>query len=378
VKIKLVWAALLFSIAFSAISLPRVFRLDSPDFKVFHVAAKHALYQPENLYKISPDRYLYPPVTAILLAPFGFSDNWKFHQLSWHLLLSLVLLFFCQQSWAFFWAIIILNRYFSINFGYGQINPIVLFFVFLTTISLKKENSKLASVSWPLASILKVYPLVQGLEFIQHRRWRELFYTFGVFFFLLSIPFLFWGIDLALELHFQFFQALQAKGLPIDSGNQSLSALAVRLFTAQPFQLHPLGEYRWGWILLPPLFVKYLPLLLGLVFTFITWQKAWKRKGFFDGASAFGFSLLFLSHIVWKDYFIFLLFPIAQIIQLQPRGWKQILGIYLAFVYLSSPDLITHQVSARLDALSLHFFAAIWIWFHWLKIQSSSNERLSS
>ncbi len=373
-KIKLTWAALLFSIFFSAITLPRVFRLDSPDFKVFHVAAKHALYQPENLYKVSPDRYLYPPVTALLLAPFGFSENWKFHQLSWHVLLFFLIWFFSKQSWAFFWSAVILNRYFAINFGYGQINPLVLFLVFITSLTLKQKQSHLAAVSWPLASILKVYPLVQGLEFIQQKRIKELLISFGVFIIFLILPLLVWGKTLALGLHFQFFQALQSKGLPIDSGNQSLSALAVRLFTDQSFQLHPLGEFRWGWILLPEAFVKFFPITIGIVFTIFSWRTAWKRSDFFDGAAAFGFSLLFLSHIVWKDYFIFMIFPLVQIIQNKPKKRKWILGVYLCLVYLSSPEILSHQVSARLDALSIHFFAAFWIWVFWLRMKSSKNE----
>ncbi len=373
-KHRLVLFSALVALVFFGITAPRMLRLDSPDFKVFHVAAKHALYQPENLYKISPDRYLYPPSTALLLAPFGFTDSWRFHQWSWHLVISLVVFFLAKQSWFFFFGILCLNRYLAINFGYGQINPLLLLMVFVTSRSLAL-NKSWAALTWPLASILKVYPLVQGIEFLHRRRWRELALAAAMFLLLLFLPFVFWPVDLAIELHRQFFQALEAKGLPTDSGNQSLLALFVRFFTLQPFQLHPFGEVQWGFATISRDLLSVAFFAVAGISLFFTWKKAIARKLALDSAAAMGFSLIFLSHIVWKDYFIFLLFPLVQFLELKPARWKGIIGVYLAMVYLSSPEIITHYWSARLDAINIHYWAAIWIWVHWLCLNPAPEKQ---
>jgi hypothetical protein len=72
-------------------TLKKAGSLGSPDFKVFYTAARHVFTDPENIYRVSPDRYLYPPSTALLLTPFGFSENYPAHQWAWHGLLGAVL-----------------------------------------------------------------------------------------------------------------------------------------------------------------------------------------------------------------------------------------------------------------------------------------------
>jgi len=373
VRKKLWLISLVLSLAFAGITAPRVIRLDSPDFKVFYTAAKHALYEPENLYKVSPDRYLYPPTTALLLAPFGFSDSWNFHRWSWHVFTAMILFFLAKKSWAIFFAILCLNRYFSINFGYGQINPLLLLLVFSTSRGLQ-QNKFYSAALWPVASILKVYPLVQGLEFLLRKNWKNLALSAVAFFVLLLLPFMVWPRDLAVQLHFEFFQSLASKGLPTDSGNQSIYACFIRFFHAAPFQLHPIGDVQWNILSLSSKHLAMTSLALGSLLTAITWFCAHKRKYALDFPSAVGFSLLFLSHIVWKDYFVFLLFPLAQVILYQHKHWKIQLGIYLALVYGSSPEILTHYWSARLEAINIHFVSALFLWTIWIRIPKMAND----
>ena len=61
------FSALFFVAVLAAATFPKSAKLDSPDFKVFYTAAQHALHDPEYMYKRSPDRFLYPPATSILL-----------------------------------------------------------------------------------------------------------------------------------------------------------------------------------------------------------------------------------------------------------------------------------------------------------------------
>jgi hypothetical protein len=154
-----------------------------------------------------------------------------------------------------------------------------------------------------------------------------------------------------------------------------LLALFVRFFTLQPFQLHPFGEVQWGFATISRDLVSVAFFAVAGISLFFTWKKAIARKLALDSAAAMGFSLIFLSHIVWKDYFIFLLFPLVQFLELKPARWKGIIGVYLAMVYLSSPEIITHYWSARLDAINIHYWAAIWIWVHWLCLNPAPEKQ---
>ena len=84
--------------------------------------------------------------------------------------------------------------------------------------------------------------------------------------------------------------------------------------------------------------------------------------------SALAFSILFLSHIVWKDYLLFLYFPLSEVLRRLPKKQAWLLaGVFLFLVTFSSPDLVGHPLSTRLDAACIHSWAAALVWWAWWK-----------
>jgi hypothetical protein len=360
----MIWA-LLFALAIALVTAPRAHKLDSPDFKVFYAAARHVLTDPVNLYKISPDRYLYPPSAAILLTPFAFSANYHLHQWIWHGLLALIVFALGFSGMPALAALLLLTRYLAITFGYGQINLVEIGLMALAGAWLLKA-SKRAGAAWALAASIKIYPLVLAPAFFSRSRWKGLVMGAVVALLVAFLPFLLFGFSLGGELYGEFLGALRSKGMPLHSHNQSFAALLLRLFTDQSFYLHAVGDTKWALLGLPQGLVTLFAWLLGISLTAFTWKKAWGRPERYLSAAAF--SILFLSHIVWKDYLLFLYFPLREIFSLAPKKKSLWLaGGFLALVTLSSPDLIGAPLSTRLDAACIHLWAAILVWGAWCK-----------
>lgn len=362
--------ALVFALVITFATVPKILRLNSPDFRVFYTAAQNAIHAPQDLYNFEkgPDRFLYPPVTGILLVPFGFSSFWKVHQFLWHGLLGLLIFLLAHRSWAAFWAMAIVSRYLAINLGYGQVNLVILGLITGTHLALSRK-SLWAAPAWVLGSFVKVYPLAQGMEFLLRKRWREIGLAVATALGLLLLPVLTWGWDQAWQLHREFFTALGSKGMPLESHNQSLSALLLRVFTKETFTLHAYGWTTWGFVELPVWLLRGSALAIGASATALTWLRAHRRGLPLDYATATAFSLIFLSHIVWKDYFLFLALPLQQILDRRPSGWKWWIGVYALVVTISSPDLLTHKVTVWLDAWCIHFWAAIILWTAWHRLE---------
>lgn len=358
--------AFLFAVLIALATVPRARKLQSPDFKVFYTAARHALVEPSNVYKVSPDRYLYPPSTAVLLIPFAFSDHYAFHQWVWHGLLALMVFLLAAPSLASLAAMVLLTRYLAISFGYGQINLVVM--ALMSGVGLWLTSRPLrAGAVWALVASLKVYPLVLAPAFFSRAR-RGIFAAFLAGLALFLLPFAFWGPTLGLQLYQEFLQGLQSKGMPLESHNQSLLAFLLRLFTEQEFRLQNIGQLNWSLASFPPGYVKAVALGVGLTFTAASWLRAIRRRTNDALLSAAAFSIIFLSHIVWKDYLLLLFFPLAEIFRGSERKASFLLaGAFLILVTFSSPDFLGAAAAAKLDAACIHLWAAVLVWCVWLK-----------
>ena len=344
--------------------------LDSPDFKVFYTAGRHALNSPELLYKVSPDRFLYPPEASLFFVPFAFTDHWELHRLVWHVFLGSVLFLLASGSWAALGSAVLLTRYLSVNFGYGQINLVVLALMILVSVLLERKKVSAGAV-WAIACLTKVFPLVQGVDFLVRRAWRELALAVAVVCGIAALTVGFWGWDTALALHREFISALGAKGLPLHSHNQSIAALLLRLTTNEVFELHTVAYVHWGLVILPPWLTKIIAFGLGATLAFLGWRRAVQRNLPWDSCAAALFTVLFLSHLVWKDYFIFLFVPLYQILERKPRYWKILAAVFLALVTLSSRDIVGPYGSAFLDAAGVHLWAAVIVWWGWLRLKKA-------
>jgi hypothetical protein len=359
----------LFALLLALVTVKKARSLESPDFKVFYTAARHALVDPENIYRLSPDRYLYPPSTAILLTPFAFTENYSAHQWQWHGLLAAMLFLLCSVSSAALAATVLLVRYLAITFSYGQINLVVIGLLAGVGWLGEKGRWSVSGALWAMATSLKVYPAVLAPLFLPRSRWLGLAGAFLCGLFLLALPFVVFGFSLGGQLYREFFGALEAKGLPLHSHNQSIAAFLLRVFTAQEFYLHAVGPARWGVLDLSPAFLRGAALCLGAGLAALSWLRA-GRAGFSgqSALSAASFSVLFLSHIVWKDYLLFLYFPLREIFGRLPKRQRWLVGgAFLALVTFSSPDIVGHPLSTRLDAACIHLWAAGLVWWAWHK-----------
>lgn len=366
IRRSLLWAAL-FALLITLATVPRAAKLGSPDFKVFYVAARHVLTEPANLYKISPDRYLYPPAAAILLTPFAFSENYAFHQWAWHGLLGLIVFALASAGGAALAAMAVLSRYLAVTFGYGQINLIVMGLLALAGHWAARRPHRAGGV-WALAVSLKVYPAVFAPAFLPKESRKGILSAAAVGLGILLLPFLVFGPALATQLYGEFFLALESKGMPLHSHNQSFSALLLRLFTGQGFHLHSVGDTQWTLLALPPGAVAAAAWAIGIMMAALSWRRAWERRSSEAFLSAAAFSIIFLSHIVWKDYLLFLFFPLAEVFRRYPR--RQAMAIAVGFllpITLSSPDIVGFPASTRLDAACIHLWAAILVWIAWWK-----------
>lgn len=358
-------------------TIPKVRSLDSPDFKVFYVAAQNAIHSPELLYRKSPDRYLYPPSASLLFVPFAFSDSWNFHRWTWHFCLTaLVIAMMLRFQWAGVAGVVLLMRYFIINFFYGQVNLVLLALLVFAVLSSQKKP-RLSAVAWGVASIWKLFPALFGFTHLC-LAWKEkklqplqAWLVGGTAVVaLVLLPFLLWGSEISLQLYREFLLALEAKGLPLNSHNQSFLALLMRLFTTQVFELHSVAYVKWGLYEIAPPILKLISYSLMLVLSGFAWKKAYERGSQWDFLCATCFSILFLSHIVWKDYFTFLFPPIVALFGLKTKRAYKLLVIFGLLTLFSSPDLIGHPRSAFLDACCIHFWGAVLVFGGWYFLKS--------
>jgi hypothetical protein len=363
------WWAVLFAVLMSAATIPKARKLTSPDFKVFYAAARHVLVDPENLYRVSPDRYLYPPSAAILLTPFALTEHYALFQWSWHALLGIVLACLGAVSGPALAALLVMSRYLAISFGYGQINLVVIGILALAGHFLKRAKPGGAGAAWAVATGFKVYPAVFAPLFWRRENRSGFVAGLAAGAALLLLPFLVFGPALGFTLYGEFFEALKSKGLPLYSHNQSFQALLLRLLGGQSFYLHAVGDVNWSVAAWPTGIVRGLGYALGGLLAALSWRKALRSPGAIDSAlSAGAFSVLFLSHIVWKDYLLFLYFPLRELFARLGRKQSVALGAsFVAILTLSSMDVVGPAISTRFDAAGIHLWAGILIWIAWIR-----------
>lgn len=366
IKRPRLWA-FLFALAIALATIPRAAKLKSPDFEVFYVAGRHALTAPENIYKITPQRYLYPPAAAVLLTPFSFTQYYPLHQWMWHALLAGIVWALAGKSAAALASMALLSRYLAITFGYGQINLVIIGLMAGAGAWLFKHPGR-AGALWAISVFLKVYPIVFFPAFLPPRLRKGILWAAITAVVLTILPLLLYGPTLGIQLYREFFQALDSRGAPTHSHNQSITALFLRLFTDQPFHLHAIEDIQWTIASFPPVLVQIASLGLGILLTAISWLKALRTP--LDSArflSAAAFSILFLSHIVWKDYLLFVFFPLYEVFRTAPKNRSLILaGLYFSLVTFTSYDIVGSAISTRLDAACIHLWGAILIWIFWL------------
>lgn len=351
--------------------------LNAPDLRVFYTAAKHAVDSPKKVYIDSPDRFLYPPPAALVFTPLLIFPSWEWSKHIWYFFSLLIIAAIAWLHPLSLLAVILLFRYFVINLRYGQVNLLLLGTMFLCSILLwrtSKRNEIASGALLSLSSLVKLFPLVQLPELLVRKKWSALASFLITSIVLLTVPFLFWGTELAQEIYSSYPSQLQSKGIPTYTHNQSIAAFLLRFFGGEHFHVFSVGMVNWSLFAAPKPALHLIATIIGLVLSAIAWRKAIIRKLDLDFISAYGFTILFLSHIVWKPYFIFLLPALIQFLQL-PRNrmfWACLVS-FLVLGPLSSPDIWGVANSRFMDALSIHLIAGFVLFAAWLQFPEKNS-----
>jgi hypothetical protein len=361
------------------------------DFDVFYFAWKLVLQgRGLDIYANSPDRYLYAPGFAWVLAPLGLLPKgvalavWSFLE-AWVLALLIRAFAFCHDPvqrkinlGLCSCAALVMTRAILINFQYGQINLLILgVCVWALWIHLEREGRDNFSPKWKatlawfllgVVAVSKIFalPLLLLPWFRTEKTARaNLFYErvgsiAGVLTTLL-IPVVSVGWNAAYQLLFSWRDALLQKGLPEESHNQSFVAFLNHYFTAAPTHVIALGHI-WrvlGHDILSPETIS----LLSLAWTF-AWMGVllvWLLKGSLENQLrwiAVSVALLIVpSHLVWKPYFVFSI-PLAMVLVLRKPSPTFLLFAAFALINLTSFDLIGGTLAGYIEA------ASVFLWVH--------------
>ncbi len=215
--------------------------------------------------------------------------------------------------------------------------------------------------------MMKLFPFDHTLELILRRRWTSLLSLGLTVAMLILIPYFVWGTEIANSLYASYPGQLQSKGLPIYTHNQSFAALLHRFFSGDSFRSFSVGMVNWTIFTISKPTLQLIATSLGILLSSIAWLKAHKRKLDLDYASATCFSILFLSHIVWKPYFIFLLPALMQVLLTSRSIGSRIgLSLFLILGPLSSPDIWGVKNSRIFDGISIHLMATIILFLLWI------------
>jgi Glycosyltransferase family 87 len=372
----------------------RAYIRGSNDFSVFYEAWRLVLEgRGFEIYRVSPDRFLYAPGFAWILCGFGLvpkSISLGIWCLAKVLLLVLLIKKFASQlrakssDWAVatpVWGVILMAKPLLIDFEYGQVNLFILgACVWALVEHFDPKSSQIKeSIAWflfSIAAVAKLFPLPllavpwvvsQKIPIGKLKRER-IFSIFGVCV-ALAIPLVSQKWSEVFHLFWDWRDALLARGLPLESHNQSFTALLYHYLSGQPTAVRSEGmtplNLGYGWlsgdkIALLSLFwtLFTLGILMGWIFS------ASKHSSLKWIAVAVGL-IIVPSHLIWKPYFVMSI-PVAILVLNQSLRMKnRWVGIFListlfAVINFSGFDFVGHHWSAHFEAASyllvIHLF----------------------
>lgn len=365
--------ATIIALALGIAAFKKYRELDAPDFRVFYFAGELAVSTPEKLYVESPDKYLYPPVTSLLFSPFPLVADWPVARLAWYLLNIALLIFLLRRSLLHCLAGVILARYIMINFRYGQVNLLVLGLMAIAAGLARRERTSLSAIVIAINAMIKVFPGVQFFDLLLRRDKKAILTFCAAMAGLLLLPFAVWNFDVALNLYREFPAELAKKGIPSFTHNQSLLALLNRLFVWEKFYAFPVDDLRWRIVTLPDGLVKLFALALGAAVSAVVWFRAHQRNNPGDSLTATGFCILFLSHLVWKPYFVLLLPALVQVLEGRGRTHWTLFAGFILLGPLLSADIYGFYFATWMEGACTHLWAALLLLIAWYRLPSSQK-----
>ncbi len=354
------------------------FQLGAPDFHVFHFAATLvADGRFSELYTVSPDRFLYAPGFAWILLPlalFPLKVSFFFWSVLKGALLGGMLRVLYQRAGAVATTlgVVFFARPLLIDLRYGQINLIILSLAVIAIDYLCSPRSRRKEVAiwylFSMSALSKLFPLTLILGTLRSRLARA-GSALGIGM-VLIFPVIGVGFSGLFGLYRDWFYALQSKGLPIDTHNQSFLAFMLRIFSNQPAPSLQLGGtvHTHGFNLLAPdtsLFIGKLAILTILT-ALITGVVRFSKHLSFDRAMILIALVVLPSHLIWKPYFIFsiplLAITFGRLLQSKQRVPLYLLLVLGVILSCTSYEFVGREWAARFDAWSLFY------WVDWAAV----------
>ena len=358
------------------------FQRGGKDFDVFYTAWSLVLAgRAQEIYTLSPDRFLYAPGFAFLFAPIALLPKtlalalWCFAKAA---LLGLVLRSFAKRVYmreqplvgAGFCAVgaLIWSRAILIDFEYGQVNLFILG-VCVWALSSHYNRERSGFLPWLLlaiAGVAKVFPLPllwipflmgwsQAREKLKQERWGVIVGLMLVG----ALPFFLQGFEGGLHLLASWREALLAKGLPTESHNQSFAALLLHYFSGNPTAV--ISEngslIQFG----ASIFTADTLKLIELAWTFVTgglllgWIVSGPSKEPLKWIAITIGLLILPLHLIWKPYFVMGI-PVAILLVRQAQVSRHLIAMLVATFFVinfSGFDFTGHAWGPKLEAAAL-------------------------
>lgn len=359
------------------------------DFSVFFAAWRLVVGgHGSEIYHATPDRFLYAPGFAWILAPIAYLPK-KLALAIWCLGKAAALGYLIREfsfrirgsnsvlslgicGWAVMWV----ARPLLIDFQYGQVN---LFVLTASLWALFEHFGRLRApsrrfLSWfvfGIAAVSKLFPLPLALvpwfvnagiskkDLMRERLALGLGILTALF-----LPMVSEGFSGCIKLLLEWKGALVSKGLPLESHNQSFIAFLHHYFSGVPTQVlshgpRPvtLGGPWFSDEVIQLLGVAWILLIAGFLLAWIMVGST-KRDPLSWIAIAIA-ALILPSHLVWKPYFIMGLPAAILTVSQLPKNAVS-LSIVFVGINLTSFDVVGPAWSARLEA------GALMLWMHLL------------
>ena len=390
--LKISGALIWISVALICMSWP--FLRPSNDFDVFYIAWRTVLEgKGLHVYSLTPDRFLYAPGFAWFFAPLGIFTRSIALGL-WSLAKFWVIVFCARefakqltQSKEYFvlsgFGLLVVLRPLMIDFQYGQVNAFLFFFAAWALRRLffpqKRESANANILVWFFFGVFSVGKLItlpllvipfllkNHLQKEQKEQKRNqscaaagIAGAFTVF----MLPVLQVGVQGWWHLHLDWLRALQSRGFPLESHNQSIAAILQHWFSGVPIRvivLYQQLQLSTSRLLSENVLTvaSYLSAFFWIAsILYLAWfflPKLARAPEKNPRAIALSIALLIAlvmmpSHLVWKPYFISGL-PLVWVL-MSEKSTRIRIGLFasLALLQFSGVDFIGPAWAGWLEA----------------------------
>lgn len=302
------------------------------DFSVFHSAWRAVLEgRGAALYSSTTDRFLYAPGFAWLLSPLGLMPE-RIALGVWCALKALGIFWIARRwvhitkapSWVAGAAIVSVARPLLIDFQYGQVNSFILIACMAALLGryqpsgrdpwkIRLEWAGITISAWsklfPFPMLLLPFLPRAGSKVQKHFR-IERVTVIAVSCAILFLPLLTESLSSWAGLMADWYNSLVARGLPLESHNQSFTAFLHHFFTGFPthiISLYATRDLTWfQWLSgdqARQLGLAWAVLWSGLL---LGWIVGRRDKSAAWMAALIGM-LILPSHLIWKPYLVFAL-----------------------------------------------------------------------